>query len=697
MTNNFSWIPFYKELADNLEDWENRQNELIEFIEVLRKKNLKVTPLNDKDDQDDRFLLTEIDPFTVFGVFNRGIVEKERIAILSEFKKKFDINSPLPVDFTGIPILNNQRSWFFAYQYKRKKEDIPKLWHVFKLALRKDAKENKDFHKAFDEALQVWGVNTNLTMGLFWMRPEQFLNLDKTNRAYLKIKFPADGISSKFYFNTLNRVTAQTKSLPDLSYKAYLAATSDKPTKEKLPEPDENNYWLVGAYWSGDDQTQRFLDEGIWQNGYEDKLLEEVKSMKSGDKIAIKASATQKNNLPFDNQGKTISKLIIKARGTIITNRQDGQTVEVEWDSDFNTKDWFFYTGRSTIWRLSLTDDYRLIEYSRKLVDYIWNDKQQDYEWFLKQWYDEQTDDTQKKIISRDFYSIDDIINSGVFLEKEEIENIIEAIENKKNIIIQGSPGVGKTFLVRKVAYALIEEKNDDYIEMVQFHQSYCYEDFVRGYRPAAEGSGNFELKDAVFYTFCKKAENDPENKYVFIIDEINRGNISQIFGELLMLIEADKRNRKYAVPLMYSRENEERFFIPPNVFIIGLMNLADRSLALVDYALRRRFAFISLTPKYKNEIYHKWLKDRNMKDELINLIVNRMSALNEEIGKDNLLGPNFWIGHSYFCSNKTDFNQLERSWYENVIKSEIIPLIQEYWFDDSDRVNELRDRLLSP
>jgi len=352
----------------------------------------------------------------------------------------------------------------------------------------------------------------------------------------MEIKFPADGISSKFYFNTLNRVTAQTKSLPDLSYKAYLAATSDKPTKEKLPEPDENNYWLVGAYWSGDDQTQRFLDEGIWQNGYEDKLLEEVKSMKSGDKIAIKASATQKNNLPFDNQGKTISKLIIKARGTIITNRQDGQTVEVEWDSDFKTKDWFFYTGRSTIWRLSLTDDYRLIEYSRKLVDYIWNDKQQDYDWFLKQWYGEQTDDTQEKIISRDFYSIDDIINSGVFLEKEEIENIIEAIENKKNIILQGSPGVGKTFLARKLAYALIEEKNDDYIEMVQFHQSYCYEDFVRGYRPAAEGSGNFELKDAVFYTFCKKAENDPENKYVFIIDEINRGNISQILVNYLCL-----------------------------------------------------------------------------------------------------------------------------------------------------------------
>ena len=697
MENNFSWIPFYKELADKLKDWENRQKELIEFIEELRKNDLKVTPLTDKDDQDDRFLLTEIDPFTIFGVFNRGITEKERIAILSKFKKRFAISSNLPDDFTGIPVLNNQRSWFFGYQYKRKKEDIPKLWNVFKLALIKDAKKNKVFHKAIDEAFKVWGVNTNLTMGLYWIRPDQFLNLDKTNRSFLSIKLPADGISSKFYFDTLNKVSEQNKFLPDLSYKAYLAVKSDKSIKEELPKPDENNYWLVGAYWNGDDQTQRFLDEGIWQNGYEDKYLEEVKSMKSGDKIAIKASATQKNNLPFNNQGKTISKLIIKSRGTIITNRQDGQTIEVEWDSDFEVKNWFFYTERSTIWRLNLTDDYTLIEYSRKLVDFIWNDKQQNYEWFLKQWYGEQTNDTQEKIISRYFYSIDDIINSGAFLDKKEIENILETIENKKNIIIQGSPGVGKTFLARKLAYALIEEKNDDYIEMVQFHQSYCYEDFVRGYRPSAEGTGKFELKDAVFYTFCKKAENDPDNKYVFIIDEINRGNISQIFGELLMLIEADKRNSKYAVPLMYSKETEGRFFIPSNVFIIGLMNLADRSLALVDYALRRRFAFISLTPKYKNDIFHSWLKARNMEDELIDLISNRMSALNEEISKDNLLGPNFQIGHSYFCPNITDFSQLERGWYENIINSEIFPLIQEYWFDNSDRVNELRNRLIAP
>lgn len=607
MANNFTWIQFYKELADTLVDWEDRQKELIGFIEELRSKDYKVTPLTDRDDQDDRFLLTEIDPFTVFGVFNRGIVEKERIAILSEFKKKLNIQSPLPEDFKGIPILNNQRSWFFAYQFRRKKEDIPKLWHVFKLALENDAKNNNEFHRAIDEAFQIWGVNVNLTMGLFWIRPEQFLNLDKTNRTYLKIKLPSDGISSEYYFSTLEKITAKNKSLPELSLKAY-----QDTKKEQLPDPDENNYWLVGAYWSGDDQTQHFLDEGIWQNGYEDKLLEEVKSMKPGEKIAIKASTTQKLNLPFDSQGKTVSKLKLKARGTIITNRHDGRTVEVEWDNDFKVRDWFFYTERSTIWKLELSNDYKHIESSRKLIDFIWKDKPQDYEWFLEKGDGEQTSFKPGEGIRSESYSRDDIVKSDVFLDKQEIDDIIEKLETKKNIILQGSPGVGKTFIAQKVAYALIEEINDDHIEMVQFHQSYSYEDFVRGYRPKPEDGSKFVLKDAVFYNFCKKAENDSDNKYVFIIDEFNRGNISQIFGELLMLIEADKRSKKYAMPLMYSRTEEERFFVPSNVYIIGLMNLADRSLALVDYALRRRFAFITLSPKYNSDKYYKWSAEIN-------------------------------------------------------------------------------------
>jgi 5-methylcytosine-specific restriction protein B len=697
MNKNFTWIPLYKELAKILIDWEDRQKELIEFLEDLRKRDFKITPLNDKDNEDNRSLLTEIDPFTFFGVFNRGILDKERIDILAEVKKKFNAQSPLPIDFDGIPRLNNQRSWFFAYQDKRGKDDIKILWHVFRLALKNDSKNNQDLHKAVEAAFQLWGVNINLTMGLFWISPENFLNLDKKNRAFLNIKLPAKGINSKFYFDVLSNLN-KNKSLPELSMEAHLASISDKTKKPDLPDPDENNYWLVGADWDGDEQTKRFLDEGIWKNGYEKRYSERVKLMKPGEKIAIKSSYTQKRGLPFENNGKTISKMTIKARGTIITNRNDGQTVEVEWDSDFKQKDWYFYTYRATVWQLKLDENYRFLEYSKRLVDFVWNDEPQDYEWFLKKWFgnDDLLDKPEGSKVSNP-YSIDDIIASGVFLERKEVERILDRLKIKKNIIIQGPPGVGKTFIARKIAYALIEEKNDDNIEMVQFHQSFSYEDFVRGYRPTPDDGGKFGLQNAVFYTFCKKAEEDPDNNYVFIIDEINRGNISQIFGELLMLIEADKRGADYAVPLMYMHPEEKRFFIPSNVYIIGLMNLADRSLALVDYALRRRFAFISLTPKYKSDKFYKWLLDHDMNAKLINLITQRMSTLNEEIAQDSLLGENYEIGHSFFCPKKSDFRDLSRDWFENIIETEIIPLLKEYWFDNSDRVTELKDKLIAP
>ena len=196
------------------------------------------------------------------------------------------------------------------------------------------------------------------------------------------------------------------------------------------------------------------------------------------------------------------------------------------------------------------------------------------------------------------------------------------------------------------------------------------------------------------FIISVKKPEQDPDKDYIFIIDEINRGNLSQIFGELLVLIEADKRGARFAVPLMYRHPNEERFFVPTNLHIIGLMNLADRSLAIVDYALRRRFAFMTLTPKYGSIVFRTWLEDRNMDPELINLIVKRINALNQEINNDSLLGENYMVGHSFFCPKGSDFSGLDRSWYDGIIETEIVPLIKEYWFDNADRVVELRERL---
>jgi 5-methylcytosine-specific restriction endonuclease McrBC GTP-binding regulatory subunit McrB len=266
-------------------------------------------------------------------------------------------------------------------------------------------------------------------------------------------------------------------------------------------------------------------------------------------------------------------------------------------------------------------------------------------------------------------------------------------LETKKNIVLQGPPGVGKTFVSKRLAYGLMGEKASHRVSMVQFHQSYSYEDFIQGYRP--DGTG-LRLKNGIFYQFCNSARQDPHNKYVFIIDEINRGNLSKIFGELMMLIEADKRASEWAIPLTYGRDPTETFFIPNNVYIIGLMNTADRSLAMVDYALRRRFAFVDLKPEFDSPGFRSHLKNKQVSDRLGQEIVEKMTRLNQDIAADSAnLGPGYCIGHSFFCSNPNAAKS-ERDWFEWVVRTEIEPLLREYWFDDVNRAQDQVKKLLA-
>lgn len=711
MTSTFTWIPLYTELATKLADWEHRQSELLAALETLREDGVKVTPFNDRDKGGKQIPLGEIDPFTFFGTFNRGIKTKDRLAILSAIKSLMGATAPLPTDFDGIPILNNQQSWFIGYLKDRRREDVALLWRVFRLALLESPLDSKDFATAFDAALNVFGVAVNLTMGLFWIRPMTFLNLDGTNRAYLDIALPPGGLTANFYIDTVKTVAAQGKPFPVISLDAWRSAQNPpKPTQKKPAKAirvgDGVDYWLVGAYWAGTDtpdRTQQFLDNGIWQNGYKDQYLELVRAMKVGDKIAIKAASTQKKNLPFDARGNTVSRNTIKAVGTIVANRADGRTVEVEWDPSFKEKDWYFYTSQRTVWRLKTHDSYRLKECADKLIAFIWAGAPQDYDWFCDQWYGPRqkpsmppTPDDDEDTVDEP-YGIDDVIDSGAFLTEDEIRRVLGRLELKKNLILQGPPGVGKTFVAHKLAFALMGAKAPSRIDFVQFHQTYSYEDFIRGYRPLPDATGAFGLQDAVFHKFCKRAAQDPDNKYVFIIDEINRGNVSQIFGELLMLIEADKRGPDYAVPLVYQRADEPRFYVPDNVHLIGLMNTADRSLSIVDYALRRRFAFMTLTPRFKSEHFKAWLLDRYMPDALVSLVSSRMSALNAMIASDPLLGESYQVGHSFFCPVGDDFSDLDRAWYDSIVNTEVLPLLREYWFDNPKRASEAEGALLAP
>lgn len=301
----------------------------------------------------------------------------------------------------------------------------------------------------------------------------------------------------------------------------------------------------------------------------------------------------------------------------------------------------------------------------------------------------EQDDEDVKEEYSP--YDLSDLLED-TFQTRANIERIQGIWNKKQNMILQGAPGTGKSFIARRLAYALIGAKRTSNVEFVQFHQSYSYEDFVQGYRPSKKG---FKLKNQKFYEFCELAKERPEEKFVMIIDEINRGNLSKIFGELMLLIEADKRSKDWAVRLTYSSKGDDPFYVPSNLYILGMMNTADRSLSLVDYALRRRFAFVTLDPMFSSEKFSKHLKSYDVSQDIISKIKSRMTELNDEIARDKInLGPGYRIGHSYFTPH---MNILDvENWYEQIVETEIFPLLEAYWFDDPDKAVEQRDRLLN-
>ena len=290
--------------------------------------------------------------------------------------------------------------------------------------------------------------------------------------------------------------------------------------------------------------------------------------------------------------------------------------------------------------------------------------------------------DTQPEIDYPTYSSVDFL--SDVYMNEQDYKTLVNVLKMKKNIILQGAPGVGKTFTAKRLAYSIIGAKNPDRVQMIQFHQSYSYEDFIEGYRPTENG---FTIKKGSFYKFCKLAEEDDENDYFFIIDEINRGNLSKIFGELFMLIEKDKRGIE--LQLLYSDEN---FSVPANVYIIGMMNTADRSLAMLDYALRRRFSFFTMKPGFNAPGFQAYQDSRKSDD--FNKLIACVKQLNSKIAEDISLGEGFCIGHSYFCSLTPETANTQT--LSSIVEYELIPLLKEYWFDEPANVIDWGDRLRS-
>ncbi|WP_303309473.1 AAA family ATPase [Hymenobacter sp. BT730] len=278
-----------------------------------------------------------------------------------------------------------------------------------------------------------------------------------------------------------------------------------------------------------------------------------------------------------------------------------------------------------------------------------------------------------------------------LFISEDELDAALAALQRRKNLLLQGPPGTGKTFLAQRLAWLLLGTTDAARTELVQFHPSYSYEDFVQGFRPDA--AGTFRLTDGVLPDVCRQAATDPTRPYFLLIDELNRGNVSRIFGELLLLLEADKRGPAHAVRLPYAPADAPHFFVPENLFVIGTMNTADRSLAPLDYALRRRFAFVNLEPEFGQPL-QEFLAGQGVPATVIQRLTARLTELNQTIADDPDLGPDFRIGHSYFCHPPQKVSEAE-TWLQLILTQEIAPLLTEYWLDQPAKATAQIKRLL--
>lgn len=519
----------------------------------------------------------------------------------------------------------------------------------------------------------------------------------------------------------------RTPGVSDSDGPAVRAVTADKDATA-ADESEERTYWFVGASFADTedgrprDHTPDFLAEGRWaiHPAARQFLKDQVSEMRVGDGIAIKAVYYRLHGVPFETNGNVVSIMDIKATGRITGPGEDGLSVTVAWEQDFSDEPlhWYLYTYQSTIWKVIPSDHERKAE----LVDVAFHGKAQDVDRLRNEPYwadrfgddavprqddadpkaeasadvvDEETTDGEEVEEMAPTYTVESIGDDGCFLEPAELKRLLQTLRQKKNLILQGPPGTGKTWLAKRLGRALVETTDPELITSVQFHPTVSYEDFVRGWRPS--GDGTLKLVDGTLLEIAERAAATPDTDHVLVIEEINRGNLAQIFGEMLTLLEADKRSADHAMRLTYRREKEKPFHLPSNLYLIGTMNLADRSLAMVDFALRRRFGFADLQPAY-NESWVQWVTERLTEgtEADVRRLRDAVVALNEEITAAPGLGEQYQVGHSFFTPAKSDRTLKFASWARTVVLQEIRPLLAEYWYDQPERVRQATDALLA-
>ncbi|MER8395416.1 AAA family ATPase [Mesorhizobium sp. M1340] len=569
----FRWTVFYEAVAEKLLAYQNDRTPLIEGIHEIASRVAGLSYLQDNFADGSTGPLKDICPFTAMGIFNRSMTDANRKTIAGELAKLLGVDAPVPDSFEGVPVLNNQRSWFFGFSHKRGEGDIDALWNVFAAASRfvdSDQPElRSELLNAYDSAIQVWGVAWNLSTGLYWAYPWDFPTLDIQSRNYI------------------------TKHL---------------------------GLQLLSSGQQGACDAESYL-----------KLLDDLKSR-------------------FGEESYPVHSFPELSHASWVYKDLDDKTARAEAED----------SAEDVIKSLDNDDRVREAMQSAPPIEP---------------------------------YSVADVVKDGCFLDRGEIERLLGRLRTKKNLILQGPPGTGKTWIAKRLAFALMGEKDESKVRAVQFHPNLSYEDFVRGWRPT--GDGKLALANGVFMEAIKAALANTSSTFVVVVEEINRGNPAQIFGELLTLLEADKRTPSEALELCYpDAEGNRRVHVPENLYVIGTMNVADRSLALVDLALRRRFAFVTLEPKL-GETWRDWVvTERGIDPDLVRDIERRITELNEEIA--NALGNQFRIGHSYVTPAHRLEKGATKDWFRQVAETEIGPLLEEYRFDSPKQAKDAFERLVA-
>ncbi len=623
--HRYGWTKFYEAVALKLFEHRNDRDDLVAIVHDITQKFFHLPSFLDGEEGKDLEPITDICPFTVMGIFNREMPDKNRHVIAVELARKLGVEEEAPHTFEGIPIYHHENCCVFGSEKNRKDDDIELLWDFFYNALRlchQDAIEDdkKWFEVAFDRLLGRNNIGWNVTIGLFWIQPWRFLSMDSLTQYYIAgtlnipiSKVPEGNLcKGRVYIELMEElqrrfqsVQSPIHSFPELTTRAWLFQDEDTSANPRSADID------LGELAARDAMKKNSNDMDIY---WLEPLMEKANLLQPSGQNAVLADTP---SLPIR------------------------QPMHQEAD-----------------------------EASEKASLEIAN------------------------IGMSPSYSLESIQEEGCFLPIDTLSLLLERLKTKKNLILQGPPGTGKTWLTKKLAFALVGYKHPECVRTVEFHANMSYEDFIRGWRPA--GDGRFALTDGAFVEMINIAKANPSTPIVIIIDEINRGNPTGIFGDMMSLLEADKRDESHAIELSHKKYIGEKFFIPDNLYIIGSMNVADRSLAMIDIALRRRFSFVALTPNF-GEKWQQYLHDKyKIPLALLKDVEQRMTQLNEMISEDPELGNQFRVGHSYLTPHKNVKIDDPIKWFTLIAETEIGPLLQEYWFDDRDKAYEALKRLLA-